>query len=91
MAAPASWPAARAASLSASSLAPNTSTARPIASRASTIRPRKNRIIARPRIALINAGRSPRASAAFSKASIASSACGNSPRTTLTVASQNIT
>ena len=89
MAAPASWPAARAASLSASSLAPNTSTARPIASRASTIRPRKNRIIARPRIALINAGRSPRA-------------CGiqrvdrlerlrQLARTTLTVASQNIT
>jgi hypothetical protein len=47
------------------------------------------RIIACPRIPLINAGRLPRASAALGKPVIASKACGNSPRTTLTVASQN--
>ena len=85
------WPAARAANLSASSLAPNISTARSSSSRASTMRPMNMRIIARPRIPLSSAGRLPHASAAAGNPSMASRACGNWPRTTLAVASQKMT
>ena len=66
-------------------------TARSITSRAPVRCPMKRRIIACPRIALSNAGRSPRASASWSRAAIVSSASGNSPRITLAVVSQNIT
>ena len=49
------------------------------------------RIIACPRIALSNAGRSSRASASLSNVAIVSSASGNSPRMTLAVVNQNMT
>src|SRR5262249_21140102 len=90
-AAPASWPAARAASFSVSLLVLNASRARSVSSRASMACPMNRSIMPSPRIALISMGRSLRASARPSKVAVASRACGSSPRITLPVASQNIT